>query len=332
MTGLASVKDNPAFENLIESTAGLFVEAGLSFLSMPQITFVCGGADEVVEASIADLLGYPKWIASLAERFRGHLPKRFSLRRQYIDWCIDNEPGIVCIRAETAITDLMGATRSRGRNDDLAQVETVIAGVCDCVLLFAESPGSLAELGMFCMNDSIAKKTFVVLLEQHQGGSFINRGPVARIARQGGFVPAVMGVDRFGVFRALSQRITADPPHNISLGAEGWGDFSLRQKFCLIDSIVDVCGVVATDDLHEILSRTVGRFDYWEVQLLVGMMLALGRATRTESGFLARRVSVGPERFIVGQDRRFRDMKARWNSKYREAGLSQFNEYLAVNR
>lgn len=329
---MASVKDNPTFEKLIESTAGLFVEAGLSFLSMPQIAFVCGGADEVVETSIAELLGYPKWVVALAERLRAPLPRRFSFRRQYIDWCIENEPGIACIRAETAITDLMGATRSRGRNDDLAQVETVIAGVCDCVLLFAESPGSLAELGMFCMNDSIAKKTFVVLHEQHQGGSFINRGPVARIARQEGFVPAVIGADRLGVFRAISQRITADPPHNSSLGADGWADFSLRQKFCLVDSIIDVCGVVETDDLHEILGRTVGRFDYWEVQLLVGMMLALGRAKRTESGFLARLVAVGPERFIVGQDRRFRDMKARWNSKYREAGLPQLDEYMAVNK
>lgn len=268
----------------------------------------------------------------MASFFRADVPKQLSFRKRFIDWALTNEPGLACVRAETAITDLMGAIRIRGRTDDLAEVETVIAKVCDRILLFCESPGSLAELGIFCMKPSISEKTLVVLQEQHQGGSFINRGPVARIARKSNFVPAVIGADYISVFKGISQRLTADPPHNDNFDALLWDELTLRQKFCVIDLLLDISGVLTDDDLKDIVHRIAGSFDYWEVQLLVGMMLALGRATRTKSGFLVRVAAIPPERFILGQDNDVRNMKARWTSRYRERGLPQHFEYLEVNR
>ncbi|GAA4806067.1 retron St85 family effector protein [Lysobacter hankyongensis] len=327
-----NVKDDPAFTNLFELTAGLFIQAGLRFSSTPLITFVCGGTDEFDSPSIRSLPGYPQWVMRMADIFRADVPKQLSFRKRFIDWALVNEPRLACVRAETAITDLMGAIRVRGKTDDLAEVETIIADVCDRILLFCESPGSLAELGIFCMNEKISGITLVVLPEQHQGGSFINRGPVARIARQSNFVPAVIGADYVSVFRGISQRLTADPPHNENFDSSLWDDLTLRQKFCIIDMLLDISGVLTDDDLKDIVRRIAGKFDYWEVQLLVGIILALGRGARTKSGFLARVARIPPERFILGQDKNFRDMKARWISRYRKSGLPQYLEYMEVNR
>lgn len=63
---------------------------------------------------------------------------------------------------------------------ELVSFERNIAQLSDLVLLFSESPGSFAELGVFASYRDIAEKTLVVIQQKYLGkDSFIAKGPIA---------------------------------------------------------------------------------------------------------------------------------------------------------
>lgn len=74
--------------------------------------------------------------------------------------------------------------------DDLISFEEDVARIAAVVLVIAESPGSLAEMGAFSSNDTIRKNLRIIVQEKYSSDeSFIRYGPVQRIKRDGdGFV------------------------------------------------------------------------------------------------------------------------------------------------
>jgi len=69
--------------------------------------------------------------------------------------------------------------------EDLLELEGYLADTSDLIILFVESPGSLAELGAFATTESLRVKTLAVLNSIHppEIRSFISDGPVRRIRR-----------------------------------------------------------------------------------------------------------------------------------------------------
>jgi hypothetical protein len=64
--------------------------------------------------------------------------------------------------------------------DHLFDLENDLAYLSAVILLFVESPGSIAELGAFCNVDALSRKLVAVLEHSHQDEeSFIQDGPVA---------------------------------------------------------------------------------------------------------------------------------------------------------
>lgn len=69
--------------------------------------------------------------------------------------------------------------------DDLLELEEFVAGLSACILLFVESPGAIAELGVFSQTPSLNEKLIVVIEEFHYGQpSFIRNGPIERIRQK----------------------------------------------------------------------------------------------------------------------------------------------------
>ena len=69
--------------------------------------------------------------------------------------------------------------------DHLFTLENDLAYLSAVILLFVESPGSIAELGAFCNVDPLREKLLVVLEHGHQSDvSFIQDGPVAWLSKQ----------------------------------------------------------------------------------------------------------------------------------------------------
>ncbi len=68
---------------------------------------------------------------------------------------------------------------------NLADHEWALASRIDLLVIFPSSAGSIAELGMFCLEDSIARKMVILLSSKYEKStSFVVNGPVAAARRR----------------------------------------------------------------------------------------------------------------------------------------------------
>lgn len=74
-----------------------------------------------------------------------------------------------------------------GTYTDLLLLETDLAQLCEFIIVFSESFGSVAELGSFCMIDEIAHRLIVFISEKdYEEISFIKLGPLRHLENKYG--------------------------------------------------------------------------------------------------------------------------------------------------
>ncbi len=74
------------------------------------------------------------------------------------------------------------------KQKDLLSIEEELAQFTDCVLIMLESPGTIAELGAFAMNNTLAEIILAVNKIEHRNEkSFINLGPLSKIEKMSKF-------------------------------------------------------------------------------------------------------------------------------------------------
>jgi hypothetical protein len=90
---------------------------------------------------------------------------------------------------------------SRPAYPELLSFEVDFAQICELILLFSESQGSIAELGAFSMLDEISSKLLVVVRDYHlKEDSFIKLGPLRRLQLEhGDRVVFVLNDDETGI-------------------------------------------------------------------------------------------------------------------------------------
>jgi hypothetical protein len=143
--------DHPSAEGLFTRVAQAFSSRHTYLVTDRQLLFVCGGA-------IDD-------------------PAK-SLRKEFLRVASERLQGFRIFLAETAAKDVTHHAEPRFLN--IAEFESLLADVADCILIFPETPGSLTELGYFAALDRIRRKCLVVNHFEFQGQeSFINNGPLA---------------------------------------------------------------------------------------------------------------------------------------------------------
>jgi len=107
-------------------------------------------------------------------------PRARNMRQQFLAWAKETLPQLVIVLAEDAYEHTQFDDPLALIN--LADFETFITEVADCVLLFPESAGSFAELGLFSGNAKIKKKVIVANRFDYQTtNSFVNLGPIRTI-------------------------------------------------------------------------------------------------------------------------------------------------------
>lgn len=88
---------------------------------------------------------------------------------------------------EVRLAEKMTALLEGEEFEDLLQFEEHIAAISACVLIFVESPGSIAELGSFAVMKDLAPKLLVVCEQKFESGDrkgFIFLGPIANLRRR----------------------------------------------------------------------------------------------------------------------------------------------------
>ena len=123
----------------------------------PNLIFLCGGRVSAVSA---------------------HGPPFESVRDYFFRYIQANQPAISeKLRRAEEINDWFDGNVFR----DLLELEEYLADLSDVIILFVESPGSIAELGAFAMSTTVCPKILTVINTLHPEKSFIADGPVRRL-------------------------------------------------------------------------------------------------------------------------------------------------------
>ena len=91
---------------------------------------------------------------------------------------------------------------------NLADHELALAHKIDLLVIFPSSAGSIAELGMFCLEDTIAHKMAIFINRRFRGSrSFVVNGPVAAAKRRNSKVFYVDYSDRDKIWREVKSLV-----------------------------------------------------------------------------------------------------------------------------
>lgn len=138
-----------------------FLDLGAVYVQAPtDVIFLCGGKVKRTSAKLA----------SIRDAFL-KIPDNPSIKGRQV------------MLAESVNTFHL----SRPAYPELLSFEVDFAQICELILLFSESQGSIAELGAFSMQDEIASKLLVVVRDYHlKDDSFIKLGPLRRLQLEHG--------------------------------------------------------------------------------------------------------------------------------------------------
>lgn len=292
------IKENRAFDSSREKTINYFARGDLYFSRDLHLSFVCGAAD-------------PR---------DGEAPK---FRRQFLDWSLDHEPKLICVRAENAVTDLLRQVDERRASSNLSVIENILANTVDSLLIFPESPGSFAELGLFSANDEICNKMLIALLAEHQGESFITLGPVKHVSMKSTYapLPIVLTSPYEIVFTQIADRLLGEikdkRAYRRRYSLKKWKEYEFREQLAILDCIFDLVGICTEDDLFDLIQKRYGSYDRTEVRLLTGLLAALGRVKRTNDADIVRITNTHHIQLIEGADEEATEIRAKWNDSYR---------------
>jgi hypothetical protein len=293
---LQIVKNNTAFDLPREKLKNYFSRGNLFFSRDTHLCFACGSAEEKNLET-----GNP----SLRSLFIKHVLER-------------KDDKIVCVRAETAATELLRQIDERGKN--ISEFERVIAETVNSVLIFPESPGSFAELGYFSAHEKIARKTLVAVLHEHQSNSFINLGPIHAISKLSVFspIPYVLVTPLNEQMPKIVEKLLGESQikraYRERFELQTWKAYDLRNNLAILDEIIDLVGAITEADLKQVITESFGAYDISTTRLQLAILVASGRIVRNHNGDIFSRLRHSQFIESTAQDRLV--LKAAWRRAY----------------
>jgi hypothetical protein len=296
---LQVIKGNSAFDKPREKLKSYFSRGDLFIASHLHLSFVCGAATDTLPGS--------------NER---------SMRSLFVEYVQNSTSArLLCIRAETAATELLRQLEERKRIN-LSQFEKLIADTVDSVLLFPESPGSFAELGYFSAFDDIADKSLVAVKEKHQGASFLILGPIHRISARSNYkpMPIVIGENINASMQVIVERLVGDAasrrPYRERFEKHAWKDYGSRAQLSILDEIIAIIGAITEKDLQHAIEDIFGAYDIARVRMHLSLLSAMDRLVRNDNGDM---FSTGRGQNLMACDAGERVTEvSRWVSAYAE--------------
>ena len=177
----------------------------------------------------------------------------------------ENEPALAR-RVQLAEKVNAWFRRENVHYSDLLELEENLAHLADIIILFVESPGSIAELGAFAASDALEHKTLAVINDSLASpNSFIADGPVRRLKTNNPkYVhyfkwdsEKLHNADTQQEFAEIATELSAvlkarDDEHSGEVGFDsGHGGHVLR----LIADLIRIPGVASRSDVAECLKE-----------------------------------------------------------------------------
>jgi hypothetical protein len=201
------------------------------------------------------------------------------MRSQFLKWVGPEFPSLVPILAEAAFQKTQLVEPSEFPN--LSRFEKLIADVADCVVIFPESAGSYAELGLFSNLREIRKKILVVNeLRFQASNSFLQLGPIDEINTKSRFRPALhldpnaAPLDFGPVKTTLVERLKSRG-HRKRVSPLKYNDLDMQQKLVISHEIVRLFGKVSMEAVIECFRVIFGDVNPNQIRRSVSLLLAI---------------------------------------------------------
>jgi hypothetical protein len=251
---------HPAAAPLVSELRDLFHNAKIREVGIP-ILFVCGGPVGAGETS---------------------------LRSRFLQWVRTEFPDAVALLAEAAFRDTF--LHDPPKIVNLSRFERVIGDVADCVVVFPETPGSIAELGLFSHMDRIRRKTLVVDdLDHHASGSFIVLGPIRTIDEKSYLTPSVpvdpARPDFTHVAERLGRVIWRKRATATRFGYMPFAKLGRLRRLQVVLEIVRLLQVASLDGLRHCVKSAFGAASYDGLKEILSILVSMGYVVRAGGCF-----------------------------------------------
>jgi hypothetical protein len=258
-----------------------------------------------------------------------------NMRQRFLTWSKRNLPGLDIVLAEEAF----GHTKFYDPPEivNLSEFEELIASVADCVLVFPESAGSFAELGLFSGSGKCKQKILVANRVRYQAkDSFVNLGPVRSIDRSSYLKPAIHIGEFKGRpdFRPVKERLTRvlDRTHRKAFQYRPYSKLEYIGKLVVTLELIKIFHFVTLESLRFCM-RAI--FDSAKSKELKGILSILAGAgyIRFRDNFYF--IHGEKKSLLEFENARIEDMQARvleYYDKYREALYRQFKSAQNASR
>jgi hypothetical protein len=203
---------------------------------------------------------------------------------------------------------------------NLNEFEKLIAESVDSVLIFPESPGSYAELGLFSGIPELAEKTLVASRPIYQGNSFITMGPIHHLATVSKYrpLPIVVTEELPSAFRPILERLVGQPTDRKKRRQRyEHGELKIlksRSQLAVIAELVAICGVLTEPDFKDLLALVFHSYDLSRVYKQLALLVAMGMIRRSDDSDLIAAPDVEPLIDFKPEERV--RLKARWRNAY----------------
>ena len=242
--------------SLLGELRDVFLEKEIFFALGRHIVFVCGGA------------------------------KRTSFKSRFITHVRKCKPNLKTFLAEEAGNNLLSHSKAEFVN--LAQFEDLIASVFDSILIFPESPGSIAELGYFSNSEKIQEKVLVANDSKLQGDSFINLGPVSLIDSKSIFRPTIYLDRNKPDFDVIIQKLLRYDEKRVQRDRfeyNSYKNLSIREKFAVVLELIGIFRGVNLSGLKKCIKTVFKGYDEKEILRFISILDTAGFICRLGSNY-----------------------------------------------
>lgn len=244
---------HPAMRGLIDQVAHVFHHTTAHLTVDRHLLFLCGGSDGS------------------------------SLRKQFLTYATVALPSFRVFLAESAAKDITDFGPPTFIN--LSQFEQFIADFSDCIVIFLESPGAFAELGLFSHVPSIREKLLVINNIAYQTtNSFINYGPLAEVNAASILRPTIyLDPSTTPVnFMPIQERLLTifSTRYRRRFTFAPYDDLQPIARLGIVLVIVQLFSPISFDDIFSLVKLLFGNADIEEVKHLISLTVAIGYVRR----------------------------------------------------
>jgi hypothetical protein len=258
--------------------------------------------------------------------------RKRTMRRDFLRWSNINFPEVVTLLAEDAYKHTKIYDRPETVN--LSEFEKIIGTISDCVLLFPESEGSFAELGLFSVLSGVREKILVANPVAYQAqDSFVNLGPIKTIDGNSYLSPTIQIVKHHGQYdfeplRERLERLTGRG-HRRSFKYAPYRELDYLGKFLVTLELISIFQFVSIESLAFCIRFAFGTPSQKHLRRTLSILAGAGYI-RAHDSFLS--LNKGKGSLLEFEDIRIEDIKARALEYYQRHRLGLYKEYKRSRR